>query len=359
MLPLFREFSLEARNFLFDLGQSESVGIEIRGFHFFGEFLGVVGPEKSESGEVDIIHAGVLESVVGVEGVRLGIEVGIGEAVLQQLVGAFFVELFGSVETILEFDVFEVSEGSKGVLSGHFLVISGERDIFLRREVLSGLDQILGEIFERFFIIELQVVLGIHFVIYIVVAGDEHGALGMKTPNEFVHGDFVVAEAVVDDVADEDEFVVAGLEGGFGDDLVELGGDIRIFLKLDEGIVSSLIIGEGGFRFGIHNLGEELEFGFLELHVTAVDGGEDGAAHTAIGIADDLGAVADIPRFGDSGREDMLEEGSEQGASRVRARQRLPLPEVRGSDEAILECYFVYCSMQNKLLFCILCISKE
>jgi hypothetical protein len=126
--------------------------------------------------------------------------------------------------------------------------------------------------------------MGIHIAIDIVVACDKYGTLGVKTPNEFVHGDFVVAEAVVEDVADKNEVVVARLEGGIGDDSVELAGDGPVFLKT-LGIA---------FGFGIHDFGKELEFGFREFHVAAVDGGEDAAAHTAIGIPDNLRAIGDI-----------------------------------------------------------------
>ena len=318
MLPLFREFSLEARDLLFDFAQSESGGIEIRGVHFFGEFLGGVGAEKPIGRQINIVHAGVLETIVGVEGIVLWIEIGIGEAILDQLVGGGLAELAGAMETVLEFDAFEIFESFKGVLSGHGFVIRGERDIFLRRDVLSGIDQLLGEIFERFFIIELQVVFGIHLIVNIVVAGDKHRSLRVQVADEFVHGLLVIAEAVVDDVADEDEFVVAWLVGGVGDELVELGGDVRIFLKSEEGRVVPVIISTGGLGFGIHDLGEELDFGFLEFHVAAVDGREHRAAHTAIGIADHLREVGDTPRFGDSEREDVLEEGSEQGASKAK-----------------------------------------
>ena len=132
------------------------------------------------------------------------------------------------------------------------------------------------------FVIETM---GIHIAIDIMVACDKYRTLGVKTPDEFVHGDFVVAEAVVEDVADKNEVVVARLEGGLGDDSVELAGDGPVFLKT-LGIA---------FSFGIHDFGKELEFGFREFHVAAVDGGEDGAAHAAIGIPDNLRAIGDIP----------------------------------------------------------------
>ena len=87
--------------------QSDSLCIEVAAVHFFGEFLSIVCAEESECREINIVHARVFESVVRVKGIGLGIEVGVCETILQQLVGGGLVDLAGSVKTILNLYFFK------------------------------------------------------------------------------------------------------------------------------------------------------------------------------------------------------------------------------------------------------------